>query len=303
MKSSSFININGDKKQNKISISCYLLINLFQNIYYSFFSKKFKILKFLPKKKSYSFKNYHSISRKLCGVFWKNVNWKILLKSIGKFNICEIGVGNGNYFKSDILIKEKYIEKYQGYDVKKFDNWKKIMKKNFSYRKFNGYDFQKIVTRKNNLYISQSCLEHVKNDLNFFREIKKNANATSKKIILMHCLPSPFCLFTYLTHGYRQYNIENLNRISDIMGKDNVFIVKLGNLKLNLEHLNKTTIPLIFKKKNLMTEQSKSYYSKTNKLILKNKKTSIFTSSFLVLIGMINFEKKEKEKVVKKIFS
>ena len=51
-----------------------------------------------------------------------------------------------------------------------------------------------------------------------------------------------------------------------------------------------------------MTEQSKSYYNKINKLLLKNKKTSIFTSSFLVLIGMINFEKKKKIKLLRKYF-
>ena len=43
-----------------------------------------------------------------------------------------------------------------------------------------------------------------------------------------------------------------------------------------------------------MTEQSKSYYNKINKLLLKNKKTSIFTSSFLVLIGMINLKKRKR---------
>ena len=71
MKSSSFININGDLKQNKLSILIYVFINLLQNIFYSLFSKKFKLINFNPKIKKYTFKNEQSISRKLCGVFGK----------------------------------------------------------------------------------------------------------------------------------------------------------------------------------------------------------------------------------------
>ena len=119
---------------------------------------------------------------------------------------------------------------------------------------------------------------------------------------MMHCLPNSFCLFTYLAHGYRQYNIQNLNKISSIIGSDNLFVVKLGNLRLNLEHLKKTTFPLITKKKNLMRCQNKSYYNKINKIILQNKNSSLFMSSFIVQIGFINFSKNEKKELTKKIF-
>jgi hypothetical protein len=303
MKPSSFININGDIKQSKLSIFIYLIFNLIQNICYSLITRNFKYIKLNPKKKKYNFNNVQSISRKLCGIFWQNINWRFIFEHIGKFNICEIGTGDGNYYKTDISIKEKYIHNYTGFDVKKYQNWKKIQNNKFSYIKFNGYNFKKIITKKHNLFLSQSCLEHVKYDLKFFYEIKKNAEKTKKKIVMMHCLPNSFCLFTYLTHGYRQYNIQNLNKISNIIGSDNLFVVKLGNLRLNLEHLKKTTFPLIIKKKNLMRFQNKSYYNKINKIILKNKNSSLFMSSFIVQIGFINFSKKEKKELTKKIFS
>lgn len=302
MKSSSFININGDLKQNKLSIFIYIFINFFQNIYYSFFIKKFNYIEFIPKKKKYYFKNNQSISRKLCGVFWRNLNWKIIFDHIGKFNICEIGAGDGNYFKSDISIKKKYLKKYQGYDVIKYENWKKIKRKNFKFKKFNGYSFEKIVSKENNIFLSQSCLEHVKYDLKFFNEIKKKTNNTKKKTMLIHCLPSSFCLFTYLTHGYRQYNIENINKISEILGKNNTFVVKLGNWKLNFEHLKKTTLPLIINKENLMKGQSKTFFKKLNNLILKNNTSSLYMSSFIVLVCFVNFDDNQKKKIIDKIF-
>ena len=303
MKSSSFININGDIRHNKLSILIYIIINLLQNIYYSLFFKKFKFINFNPKNKKYNFNDQQSISRKLCGVFWSNIDWKKITLHIGKLNINEIGCGDGQYFKKEISIKNKFIQKYNGFDVKSFKNWKKYKNKKFVFRKFNGYSFNKVISKNNNLFISQSCLEHVKDDLSFFHEIKKKANQTKKKIILMHCIPNSFCLFSYLTHGFRQYNIQNLNKIAKIFGNKKLFVVKLGNFYLNIEHLKKTTFPLIFKKENLMPKQNKNYYSTINKLLIKNQNSSYFFSSFAVIIGFLNFHEREKQKVIKKIFS
>ncbi len=302
MPSSSFLNINGDKKQNKIKLFFYLILNLFQNLYLSSFSRKFRYLKLRNKYIYFKFNNEHSISRKLCTLFWKNLNWKNIVKTIGKLKILELGPGTGKYFKNDVSIHERYIKKYSGYDIKSYPNWKKIKNKKYSFNKFDGKNFNKALNYNNNLIISQSCLEHVKFDLKFFDDVKKISIKKKQKKLLIHCLPSPFCLFTYLAHGYRQYNVENLNRISSVLGSNNVFVVKLGNLNLNFEHLKKTTFPLIFKKKNLMKMQNNSYYKFINKKILKNSNTSFFFSSFIVLVGFINFSKSEKEKLINNFY-
>ena len=181
MNSSSFININGDLKQNKLKILIYLILNFIQNLYYSLFSRKFKFIKFNPKNKKYNFNKNHSISRKLCGVFWKNINWNIIIKNLGKLSVSELGSGDGKYFKNDISINPNYIKKYKGYDIVFFDNWNKIKTKKYSFQKFDGNSFKKIISKNYNLFLSQSCLEHVKNDLRYFSEIKKKANQSKKK--------------------------------------------------------------------------------------------------------------------------
>ncbi len=302
MKSSSFININGDLKQTKQSILIYLFFNLLQNIYYSLFPKNFKFLNLDPKKKSYKFKDHHSISRKLCSIFWKNVNWINLKSFIGKFNICEIGPGDGSYFKHDIKIKNNYIKQYRGYDVNYYKNWRNNKNKKFSYKKFDGKNFKKIINKNNNLFLSQSCLEHVKYDLDFIKEIVKTSKKSKTKSLMIHCVPSPFCLFTYLTHGYRQYNVANINKFSKIIGSENVFVIKLGGLQFNIDHLRKTTLPLIFKDKNLMLKQNKDYYKRLNSKLIKKQNSSLFYSSFVVIIGFLNFNNEEKKSALKKIF-
>lgn len=303
MKSSSFININGDKKQNKISLLIYLTLNLFQNIYLSLFKRKFKYLEFKSKNKNYKLNNNHSISRKLCTIFWQNINWKSIVGHIGNLDILELGPGDGNYFKKEISIKNHFVKRYSGFDVNSHRKWKLTKSKKFNFKQFNGYDFNKIFSKQNNLFISQSCLEHVRYDLKFFKDIKSTSKKTKKKIVLIHCLPNSFCLFTYLAHGFRQYNTGNINKISRVLGKDNTFIVKLGNLKLNLDHLKKTTFPLIFKKKDLMQNQSKLNYKKINNEIVRTKKSSLFFSSFIVLISVINFSETEKKSLFKNFFS
>ena len=119
---------------------------------------------------------------------------------------------------------------------------------------------------------------------------------------MIHCVPSPFCLFTYLTHGYRQYNVANINKFSKIIGYENVFVTKLGGLQFNIDHLRKTTIPLIFKNKNLMLKQNKDYYKKLNSKLIKKQNSSLFGCSFLVIIGFLNFNNQEKNFALKKIF-
>jgi hypothetical protein len=302
MKSSSFININGDLKQNKIKLLIYLFFNFIQNIYYSLFKNEFKFLIFSIKNKKYKLSNKHSISRKFCTVFWNNVNWSSVTKAIGKLNILELGPGDGNYFKKNISIKKHYISEYNGFDVNFHNRWDVRKNKKFKFHKFNGNNFGKIIDKKNNLFNSQSCLEHVKYDLKFFNDIKILSKKTNKKIVLIHCLPNSFCLFTYLAHGYRQYNSQNINKISKILGKENTQVIKLGNLKFNLEHLTKTTLPLIFKKKNLMAIQNQKYHNRINKEIMNYKESSLFLSSFIVLIGTINFNKTEKNKFFNSLF-
>ena len=83
----------------------------------------------------------------MCGVFWKNINWKLITNHIGKLNINEIGSGDGNYFKNE-LINNKYIKKYYGFDVKSFHNWKKLKNRKITFKKFDGYSFEKIIKKK-----------------------------------------------------------------------------------------------------------------------------------------------------------
>ena len=117
MRSSSFLNINGDKKQNKIQLFYYLILNLIQNLSLTLSFKRFNYLKLENKYKNFKFNNQHPISRKLCTLFWRNLNWNAIVKVIGKLDVLELGPGSGEYFKNDVSIKDRFIKKYNGYEL------------------------------------------------------------------------------------------------------------------------------------------------------------------------------------------
>ena len=52
-----------------------------------------------------------------------------------------------------------------------------------------------------------------------------------------------------------------------------------------------------------MKYQKKYYYKRINNLIKKNQTRNLYTSSFIVSLGFINFEKMEKEEIIKKLFA
>ena len=160
--------------------------------------------------------------------------------------------------------------KHYGYDIDLNKQWALNTNKKIIYKTFNGKSFRKTFTKKHNLFISQSCLEHVKYDLEYFCDLHKFTKKNNKKKLFIHSVPSPFCIFTYLGHGYRQYNINNINLISKIFGKNNIFVCPLGNFKLNLEHLKKTTLPLIFLNKNKLPLEKNNYYQNLKNTIYKN---------------------------------
>ena len=303
MRSTSYCKINGDKKLNKFQILIYVILNLIQNIFYNLLKKNFIIVHFDKKLKLNFFNKKNSISRNLCDLFWSKVDWDSIFKKLGLFYVHEIGIGDGLYSKKKINIPQQFLAKHYGYDINYNKKWILNKNKKIIYNTFDGSSFKATFLKNQNIFISQSCLEHIEFDLEYFFDLHKFSEDSNKKKIFIHCVPSPFCVFTYLGHGYRQYNINNINKIAKIFGKSNVLVCPLGNFKLNFEHLKKTTLPLILSNKNKLVTEKNSYYQNLKKKINTNINGKFIFSNFLVIIGFINFSDEEKKNVMTKNFN
>ena len=100
--------------------------------------------------------------------------------------------------KLETIIADR-LNSYVGLDISEKDKWTKYNQK-FKFYVCDACKSEPFLKGKN-LIFTQSAVEHFQNDLEFFRITKESI--ADQRCIQIHLLPSPFCLFTYLFHGYR----------------------------------------------------------------------------------------------------
>ena len=194
-----------------------------------------------------------SPSRAMCDLFWINIDWQELKKTLGEINILDLGCGNGNYFKKISEWSNNSISSYTGIDLQESSKWKNY--KNASFLKLdidkNIDNLESFFPEKRNFFMSQSALEHIKYDLEIFAQIKKYILKNKKPVTQIHLVPAPESLNLYGPHGYRQYGEKALNKIINLF-KDfcDIKIFNLGSEKCNTLHFNYITNPVYFLKTN-----------------------------------------------------
>ena len=279
---SSIINkSNGDNKLNYIQKIIYITSNFIENIIPSFNKIETKsytpqILKLLPTEN-------RSPSRLWCDLFWEDFV-KTELIQLKEISAAEFGCGSGKYaLLLNKLLGDKLCS-YLGFDVKENKQWEKInlLNKKIEFQKINPSQTGSLLQGQNLLF-TQSAIEHFQNDLSFFKKL--NLYAEKNKCLQIHFIPSPFCLFTYLFHGYRQYNLFKIKKILSQFKSIRFTIYTLGGFWSNYVHLKWITLPTISKyhlRKFDNTRYKEDMLWAINKDIKRN--SSIFTSTFLAVI-------------------
>ena len=249
-KSSSFHTFSGDGNPGIIKKILWLIINFIINIVSSFYQKD-KDLKF-----DY-FKNHnlniikkirsdYTPSRKLSDFFWYNLPVNQILKNFENINVLDIGCGNGNYYYIFKEIFGNKLKTYTGFDKKlRVDDY--IL--NCDDTNFIEDDVKHIkkYLKDYNLIISQSFIEHINWDISFFEDLKyyEELNIPNLQI---HLFPSNSCLYTYLSHGIRHYNLGSVSKISKIYDslKTKKTLLGFGSKSINLLHFRELTLKRIF---------------------------------------------------------
>lgn len=226
--------INGDNKLNLKNKILYFLINS---------RKLININKTKIKSSSYKVNNFDNLllnnnpspSRYLQNYYIKNE-----IKNFNKkiINVLDVGCGNSEVCK--LLELSGLNGNYTGLDIKNYyDN--NLGKNNFNKKFIQADIIKKNFDEEFDLIISNSVMEHIKNDKFVFNKLQKNLNLDGFQI---HLVPSRFSLFLYLFHGWRQYS---LLEVEQKLG-DKVEVIFLGGVFTFLLHLGFITLPnLIFK--------------------------------------------------------
>ena len=229
-----------------------------------------------------------SPSRAMSNLFWININWQEIKKTLGEINILDFGCGNGGYFKKLYEWSNKSISSYTGIDLQESSKWK-----NYTNASFIKLDIDKNIDNlksffpeKINFFMSQSALEHIKYDLGIFTQIKEYILKNKKPVTQVHLVPAPGCLKLYGPHGYRQYGQNALNKIINLF-KDfcDIKISGLCGEDCNNLHFNYITEPIYYLKTPDKRNTYPNEYRKQLKTSIKEdmKKQSISSACFWAL--------------------
>jgi len=293
------LEINGDIKQNLFYKILYIITNITYNFFGSFI--KIKLLKYKPHLNEYFLEiinNTSSPSRILCDNLWSNINYSDICDILSdKLKIFDIGCGNGSYFFKMNFNKNKNLSSFTGIDKTSKFEWDSIEKR-YSNVNFITDDAvnSDMHLNNHNLIISQSALEHIKYDEETLKNISNTLASNNYKSIQIHLVPASHTLFTYLFHGYRQYNLFRLMKIKRKLLKiknTRLEIIALGGVRGMLTHLKFITFPIIFRKKDRRFIETEEYFNECIKSIEKDSTDKIiFSPEFYALVIYHNIEPK-----------
>jgi hypothetical protein len=287
--STSFHKINADQRINLISKLLWFLFNFANN----FFPKKnidprikISISKIDTDEKIWSsIPLTASPSRKISEIFWQTFPWQNAVKALGPIRALEIGCGSGRY--SEILSSNlgASLNSYHGTDIKSSDIWKtRSLDGKTRFSVCSAYDIAEHLEGTNFLF-SQSVLEHLDNDLDFFIRVRDRLKQTRQPLLQIHLLPSAPCLLNYLLHGVRQYTPRTISKISQLFNEETSFsLLGLGSEYSNQVHRAYITYPL-FRLTDLRDRDPKGYDRSLRRAVLLDQQAQkIEKAAFYALI-------------------
>ena len=252
----------------------WFFINIINNLFAkSFVDKKLKIRDFkvsnLDKHRD-KIDMRSSPSRKICDLFWSDLPWGEIKEVLGDISVLDIGCGRGGYGEKINIFSDGNILSYKGLDIKEDENWEELenIHGNFKFDTFNGEDLDNKIDDDINFIISQSVMEHVENDLSFFKQIKEHVAKSGKEIIQVHLFPAKASLWLYLWHGRRQYTERTVSKISKVFSDDLCYLYKLGGKRGNRFHFKNLTMARIFKTKDPREKDVDAYIKQSNEAIV-----------------------------------
>lgn len=200
-----------------------------------------------------------SPSRLYADVLWRSVVWDRVGDALGGIRVLEIGCGSGSRFSLFVGLFGDSLLSYVGIDVRGHSAWETLHRDDAraSFAQMRAEDLPAAVLAAANVVTSQSVLEHVEGDLEFF---KAHRRALVGPCVQLHVVPAPASLALYLWHGYRQYSMAALARIARVYGGEaRVAAVPLGGMRSNLLHLVAITAPTIARRPQLRDRRPAVY--------------------------------------------
>lgn len=254
--STSIHALNGDHRLSRVGKAAYFLLNLINNSFpYSRVDPRMTIRDFEPRRSvenCYDLQPGGSPSRTLCDLFWHALPWTKVRQQLGAVHVLDVGCGGGQYGPRVLRWSDGLVSAYVGIDIKRHEEWSVL---EASDRRLRFYcsdtrNLREAIPDGTNVFISQSALEHIDEDLELFRQILDYTHATQRPVLQVHLVPSQACLWLYLLHGVRQYTPRTISRVSRLFGQDaSTLLFRLGGSRCNRLHHEFITRPALIQRR------------------------------------------------------
>lgn len=172
-----------------------------------------------------------SPSRMLCDLFWLDLDWRAIERRLGPLVVHDLGGGSGRYVRRLRAAAAPVKLRIHVFDVASHPAWASLADQDTTFRTFDGRDFAATLSDGPNLLISQSTLEHVREDLAYFDAVAAYA-AGGRKLLQIHMLPGATGLPQYDLHGWRHYTRDNFRAIAATLPEGSrMSVIGLGDLR------------------------------------------------------------------------
>lgn len=150
-------------------------------------------------------------SRMLCNLFWQSIDWTWVRRELGPLVVHDTGCGSGWMGqKIPEWLGEQIM--YHGFEVVRDRRWPDLTNENLKLHFFDGLNYGSTFACRPNLVITQSAMEHFRQDLSYVDAIAECLES-SEKMLQIHMIPGSDTLPYYGPHGWRQYNRDAIRRL------------------------------------------------------------------------------------------
>lgn len=231
--------------------------------------------------------NKRSPSRYMSDLFWKQLDWNKLEKGLSELKLMDLGCGKGGYLEYWTSCSSNRIKNYIGFDIKRRESWIELEKKYpfASFQEHQASAFKKSDLDNSNILFSQSVLEHIDDDVYFFKKLSSYLKKRKEPFVQIHLAPTTSGLEKWRLHGVRQYTPRTISRITKLFPNCKIDLLAMGGETSNKVHLDYITYPLASKRIDFRDTKEVEYENKVKEAITFDLNSeSIEKASFLALI-------------------
>jgi SAM-dependent methyltransferase len=203
-----------------------------------------------------------SPSRALSDMFWMRAPWARMERELGPLRIFDLGCGSGEYGVKFSEWSGGRVARYVGVDLRPHPRWAELTR-SYTFVDFREGDVERlgeIVPPDTNVIVSQSTLEHVRDDAESVAQLAAFAGRAGHRLWQIHLVPSQACLHLYLWHGYRQYTPRTLSETTRPLAASERWVVRLGGAQCNRLHWKFVTWPLLIRGQGDLREKRPAEY-------------------------------------------